>query len=56
MTFETLICQKLNCRIELKKCLKLTILLKCLVIPRAEEEGMSIRQIAQRYNINKNGD
>jgi hypothetical protein len=51
MTFVTLRCQKLNYRIEFKKMSRINAIVKCLVITRAEE-GMSIRQIAQRYNIN----
>jgi hypothetical protein len=47
MTFVTLICQKLNCRIEFKKMSLINDVVKSLVIARAEE-GMSIRQIAQR--------
>jgi hypothetical protein len=47
MKLVTLISQKLNCRIEFKKVPLINDVVKSLVIARAEE-GMSIRQIAQR--------
>jgi hypothetical protein len=46
-------CQKLNCRIEFKKIPRINAIVKCLVNIARAEEGMSIRFVAQRYNINK---
>jgi hypothetical protein len=43
---------ELSNRIKKKKS-RINDIVKCLVIARTEEEGMSIRQIVQCYNINK---